>query len=77
MWTRPEGDGWFVANRISHTRIIIHHHRAGVVLTLYSNQQTFDSLDSVQDSVNRATDYGVEYAERLINVRAAMDYCAL
>jgi prominin 1 len=40
---------------------------AGVVLTLYSNQQTFDSLDSVQDSVNRATDYGVEYAERLIN----------
>lgn len=46
----------------------MHHCRAGVALTLYSNQQTFDSLDSIQDSVNSATDYGVEYAEDLINV---------
>ena len=46
------------------------HCRAGSVLTFYTNQQTFNSLDSIQDSVDRATDYGVEFAEDLINVCA-------
>ena len=39
-----------------------------MVLTFYSNQQAFDSLDSVRVSVNAATDHGVEFAEDLINV---------
>ena len=44
------------------------HGRSGVVLTFYSNQQCFDSLDGVRVSVNAATDHGVEFAEDLINV---------
>ena len=40
-----------------------------MVLTFYSNQQVFDSLDSVRVSVNSATDHAVEFAEDLLNVR--------
>ena len=45
-----------------------HTGRSGVVLTFYSNQQCFDSLDGVRVSVNAATDHGVEFAEDLLNV---------
>ena len=42
--------------------------RSGVVLTFYSNQQSFDSLESVRVSVNAATDDAVSFAEVLLNV---------
>ena len=61
-----------LADQLSYTHSLTRC-RAGVVLTLYCNQQTFDSLDSIQESVNTATDYGVEFAEDLINVCASIE----
>lgn len=40
---------------------------SGVVLTFYSNQQSFDSLKSVHVAVDTATDHGVQFTEDLIN----------
>lgn len=57
---------WYINNFLFNTHT--HTRRSGVVLTFYSNQQSFDSLESVHVAVNTATDHGVQFAEDLITV---------
>ena len=43
--------------------------RGGVVLTFYTNQQSYDSFDSLRVSANTATNDAVIFTEDLLNVR--------
>jgi len=43
----------------------------GVVLAFFSNEQTYNSLDDAQVTINSVADVGVDYINDTLNVRAA------
>ena len=45
-------------------------HSVGVVLAFFSNEQTYNSLDDAQTTINAVADVGVNYINDTLNVSA-------
>ena len=44
------------------------HHSVGVVLSFVTNERSYDSIDSLQETVNGIIDTAVDYMDDIINV---------
>lgn len=49
--------------------MVVLYYSAGVVLAFFSNQQTFDSVENTQTTINRVVSVGTTYIDDTISVR--------